>query len=154
MNKEAPKLLLVDDNPDNRFVLQQVICQYLPQCEVVAAGNTREGLAAAATLKVDGALIDMQMPGMNGIEMCRRLKTEEATARIPVILMTAHHSTPELRAQGLEAGADDFIVRPIDNLELIARIKTILRLKQAEDTLRATNLDLTKLVDQKNLGPA
>lgn len=149
MNKEAPKLLLVDDNPDNRFVLQQVICQYLPQCEVVTAGNTREGLAAAATLELDGALIDMQMPGMDGIEMCRRLKTEEATARIPVILMTAHHSTPELRAQGLEAGADDFIVRPIDNLELIARIKTILRLKRAEDTLRATNLDLTKLVDQK-----
>ncbi|OEU74630.1 MAG: hypothetical protein BA864_10900 [Desulfuromonadales bacterium C00003093] len=129
MNKEAPKLLLVDDNPDNRFVLQQVICQYLPQCEVVTAGNTREGLATAATLEVDGALIDMQMPGMDGIEMCRRLKTEEATARIPVILMTAHHSTPELRAQSLEADADDFIVRPIDNLELIARIKTILRLK-------------------------
>ncbi|MCK4622946.1 MAG: response regulator [Desulfuromonadales bacterium] len=149
MNKEAPKLLLVDDNPDNRFVLQQVICQYLPQCEVVTAGNTREGLAAAATLELDGALIDMQMPGMDGIEMCRRLKAEEATARIPVILMTAHHSTPELRAQGLEAGADDFIVRPVDNLELIARIKTILRLKRAEDTLRATNLDLTKLVDQK-----
>jgi PAS domain S-box-containing protein len=88
----------------------------------------------------------MQMPGMDGIEMCRRLKQETKTAIIPVILITAHHASADLRARGLEAGADDFIDRPIDNIELVARIRTMLRIKDAEDRLRSGKAELERQV--------
>jgi PAS domain S-box-containing protein len=139
---EIPTLLLVDDQPDNLFVLRQVITRHLPDCRILTATDAEEGLALAHAAPPDGALIDMQMPGMDGIELCRRLKASAPTAMTPVILMTAQQSTAALRAQGLDAGADDFIVRPIDNIELVARIKTILRMKWAEDRLRAGKAEL------------
>ena len=142
-------LLLVDDRRENLFVLQKILAEYLPNCETSVATSAEEGLALIAMRSFDGALIDMQMPGMDGIEMCRRLKRHPESAVIPVILITAHHSTPELRAQGLEAGADDFIERPIDNAELIARIRTILRMKHAEDRLRAGKAELERQVAQQ-----
>ncbi len=149
---ETPaKLLLVDDNPDNLLVLEKVIDHYLPRCTVVTAGRAEEGLSIAATLSLDGVLIDLQMPGMDGIEMCRRLKAAPLTAEVPVILLTSSLSSPEKRVEGLEAGANDFIVRPISNLELAARIKTILRLKQAEDRLRESNARYVRRLREKTV---
>ncbi|PLX84014.1 MAG: hypothetical protein C0617_09310 [Desulfuromonas sp.] len=145
----SPTLLLVDDNPDNLFVLQQVIGQELPACRVLTASGAREGLSLAGRHPLDGALLDMQMPEMDGIELCRRLKGGAETSTVPVILLTAHRSTSELRAQGLEAGADDFISRPIDNVELAARLKTMLRIKRAEDRLRSSNALLEAQVAEK-----
>ena len=142
MGTEKTTILLVDDQPDNLFVLRQVIAQSLPACRVLTAIDASAGLAVAAAEALDAALIDMQMPGIDGIEMCRQLKVGTDTADVPVILMTAQRSTPEMRAKGLDAGADDFIVRPIDNIELIARIKTVLRMKRAEDRLRAGKAEL------------
>ena len=139
-------LLLVDDRPDNLFVLRMVLAEYLPDCRLITANSAEEGLTLAGRQRFDGALIDMQMSRMDGIEMCRRLKQEAGTAIIPVILMTAHHAPADLRARGLEAGADDFIERPIDNVELVARIRTMLRIKHAEDRLRAGNSELERQV--------
>jgi PAS domain S-box-containing protein len=137
MIEEVSTLLLVDDNPDNLFILQQVINQHLPQCEVATALSARKGLEIAAARPLDGALIDVQMPEMDGLEMCRHLKADDSgTDRVPVILITAHRSSSEEKAEGLEAGAVDFIARPIDNVELVARIKTILRMKRAERALQ------------------
>jgi PAS domain S-box-containing protein len=144
-------ILLVDDRRENLFVLQKILAEYLPNCETSTATSAEEGLALIAMRSFDGALIDMQMPGMDGIEMCRRLKRHPQSAVIPVILITAHHSTAELRARGLEAGADDFIERPIDNAELIARIRTILRMKHAEDRLRAGKAELERQVAQQTV---
>ena len=129
-------LLAVDDRPDNLFVLEQVVGTYLPEIKMIAAESAEAGLALAATEAIDGALIDVQMPGLNGIEMCRRLKADPRTALIHVILVTAHRATPELKAQGLEAGADDFIAKPIDNVELAAKLRVMLRLRAAEQALR------------------
>ena len=128
-------LLAVDDRPDNLFVLEQVVGTYLPEIKMITAGSAEAGLALAAAETVDGALIDVQMPGMNGIEMCRRLKADSRTASIHVILVTAHEANSELRAQGLEAGADDFIAKPIDNVELAAKLGVMLRLRAAEQAL-------------------
>jgi C4-dicarboxylate-specific signal transduction histidine kinase len=147
--KQLSTLLIVDDKPDNLFILQEVILQHLPQCETVTACSTQDGLEVAALKALDGALIDVQMPGMDGVEMCRRLKADPKTAYVPVILITSHRSSPKERAEGLEAGADDFISRPIDNIELVARINTILRMKRAEDQLRTGNADLEKRVAEK-----
>ena len=129
-------LLAVDDRPNNLFVLEQLLAAYLPDIKLLAAPGAEAGLKLAASETVDGALIDVQMPGMNGIEMCRRLKADPRTAPIHVILVTAHGATAALKAQGLEAGADDFIARPIDNIELAAKLRGMLRLRAAEQALR------------------
>ncbi len=142
-------LLLVDDRPDNLFILRQVIAEHLPECEVVTAESANEGLKIAAEIPLDGALIDMQMPGMGGVEMCTRLKIDPLTAHIPVILITAHRIPASVRAEALNAGADDFLLKPIDNLEFIAKIRVMLRIKRAEDELRATNARLDALVAER-----
>ena len=142
-------LLAVDDRPDNLFVLEQVVGAYLPEIKMITAESAEAGLALVATEAIDGALIDVQMPGMNGIEMCRRLKADPRTALIHVILVTAHRATPELKAQGLEAGADDFIAKPIDNVELAAKLRVMLRLRAAEQALRRERDHLEAMVQER-----
>lgn len=127
-------LLLVDDNPVNLQLITQIIALDLPKVRVLTAANAREGLILAAEQQVDGAFIDVQMPGMDGLEMCRQLRLHPPTARIPLVLMTAHIASPQLRAEGLEVGAHDFINKPISNLEMLARIKVMLRLCENERT--------------------
>ncbi len=142
-------LLAVDDRQDNLFVLEQLIADGLPGCSVITATSAKEGLAIAASTHIDGALIDVQMPTMSGIEMCRRLKADGATADIHVILVTAHEATTDLKTEGLNAGADDFISKPINNAELLARIKAMLRLRRAEDELRELNERLEDVVTER-----
>lgn len=134
-HSEKFTLLLVDDNPTNLLLLEQIIEFDLPQVKVHSALSAEQGLELATQHRVDGALIDVQMPQMDGLEMCRRLRANPSTARIPMVLMTAHISAPELRAEGLEAGAYDFISQPIDNVEMLARIKVMLRLCETERRL-------------------
>jgi PAS domain S-box-containing protein/putative nucleotidyltransferase with HDIG domain len=142
-------LLAVDDRPDNLFVLEQVVKAYLPEIEMITAESAEAGLALAAAAAIDGALIDVQMPGLNGIEMCRRLKADPRTAPIHVILVTAHGATSALKAQGMEAGADDFITKPIDNAELAAKLRVMLRLRAAEDALRRERDHLEEAVQER-----
>ena len=97
------------------------------------AANAADGIQIAVEKQVDVALIDLQMPKLDGIEMCRSLKADERTRGISVILLTSHKAGPEVRAKGLEVGADDFIHRPFDNVEFMARVKVMLRVKCAED---------------------
>jgi len=142
-------LLAVDDRQDNLFVLEQLVAGGLPECKLITATSAAEGLAIAARTPLDGALIDVQMPEMDGVEMCRRLKADAATRDIHVILVTAHEAGAELKAKGLNAGADDFISKPIDNAELVARISVMLRVKRAEDGLRRMNEQLDELVKER-----
>jgi PAS domain S-box-containing protein len=144
-------LLVVDDRPENLFLIGELIAEHLPECEIIMTQDPEEGLAIAVEKDLDGAIIDVQMPVMDGIEMCRRLKANEASARMPVVLVTAHKSTQELKARGLEVGADDFISKPIGNVELVAKIKVMLRVKHAEDALRETNARLERQVVQRTL---
>ncbi len=134
MNKSV--LLAVDDKQDNLFVLEQLITEYFTECNVITAQSAEQGLALVKKTPPDVAVIDVQMPGMDGIEMCRCLKADRGTANILVILLTAHRTTPELKIRGLESGADDFITKPFHNDELIAKIRVMLRIRRAEDILR------------------
>lgn len=135
-------LLVVDDTPTNLALLAQIIELDLPEVRVLTARSAEDGLELAGRETIDGAFIDVQMPGMNGLEMCRRLRNRPATGDLPIVLMTAHLASPELRAEGLEAGAYDFIIQPISNLEMLARIKVMLRLcdneRQAPSRQQAT----------------
>lgn len=130
-------LLLVDDNPTNLMLLAQIIELDLPQVRVLTARSARAGLALVEREQVDGAFIDVQMPQMSGLDMCRRLKANSRLAGMPLVLMTAHIASPEMRAEGLEVGAYDFISQPISNIEMLARIKVMLRLCQNERSLHS-----------------
>jgi polar amino acid transport system substrate-binding protein len=149
MTEKTPVLLVVDDRPDNLFIIEQLVNEYIPECIVHTAANADIAFQIAQELQPDGILSDIQMPGKNGIELCRLLKRTPQTSDIPVLLITSHKSYPHLRVQGLEAGADDFIARPIDNLELAARIKVMFRIKHMQDELITAKRDLEKTVAER-----
>jgi PAS domain S-box-containing protein len=144
-----PDILIVDDRPENRRLFAEIFRGYLPGCSVRTAGGGREAIALAAQKTPDCALVDVQMPGMSGLEVCRAFRQREDTPRFPVVMITGENSTTAFRAQCLEAGADDFISRPVENTELIARIRVMLRIKRAEEELRAANRDLEKRVEDR-----
>ena len=135
-------LLLVDDNPTNLLLLVKIIELDLPGVKVLTAETALEGVELAKRQHIDGAFIDVQMPGMDGLEMCRRLRALPQTATIPLVLMTAHIASPEMRAEGLEVGAHDFILQPISNVEMLARIKVMLRLCESEQRSSKTRQQL------------
>ena len=146
---KSANILVVDDKAENLFLIQELISEYLSSCEVIATQHPEEGLTIAAERDLDGVITDVQMPVMDGIEMCRRLKANPISAHLPVILLTAHDSSFELKVRGIEAGADDFIIRPIGTIEFVAKIKVMLRIKRAEDELRAANSSLDRQVAER-----
>ncbi|MHC4562288.1 MAG: ATP-binding response regulator [Planctomycetota bacterium] len=144
---KGPLLLVVDDRQENLSVLRKLIEKGLPGTTVLTASDATEGLAAASTLVPDGAIIDVRMPHIDGIEMCQRLKNDPATADVSVVLMTGHGADAQLKARGLDAGADDFLHKPIDTQELLARIKVMLRIRRAEKELRGAKDFLQRVID-------
>ncbi len=148
-DNKARMILAVDDSPDNLFIIEALIGEYFPGCGVLTAGDARGGLALLESNTPDVILVDVQMPGTDGIEMCREVKARPHLRHVPVILLTAHRSSTRVKVMGLEAGADDFITKPVDNIELVARIRVLLRTKNAEEALRLQRDGLkSKVVDQ------
>ena len=137
-------LLVVDNNPNNLFVMKSVITGLLDNCEIITASNAKEGLKYAVSSPIDVALIDVQMPDMDGIEMCSKLNAD-VRIDFPVILITAHQTSPAFRARGLDAGATDFLSRPIDNIELLAKIKVAIRIRKNEEKLKIAQNEFRKL---------
>jgi len=127
------RILVVDDIRTNIKVLEaKLTSEYY---EVLTAGSGPEALQAAVALKPDLILLDVMMPGMDGFEVCRRLKADPETAHVPVIMVTAL-GDPEDRVQGLSAGADDFLTKPVDDIAMFARVRSLLRVKLMLDELR------------------
>ena len=127
------RILVVDDNPANLKLLEtRLAAEYY---DVVTCANGRDAIAICARGDCDIVLLDVMMPGMNGLEVCRRLKADPATAHIPVVMVTALDQASD-RLAGLEAGADDFLTKPIDEIALLARVRSLARLRLALDELR------------------
>ena len=124
---EPAIILIVDDLPANRQVLVELLASPLYQLLEAASGPV--ALAMAAVTPPDLVLLDVMMPGMDGYEVCRRLRAEARFAEVPVILITALDDKGS-RLTGIEAGADDFISKPFNRLELLARVKSITRLNR------------------------
>jgi two-component system, sensor histidine kinase and response regulator len=124
---DRPTVLIVDDDPRNRRLLAAILA---PRHEVLEAGAGEQALAAVAASSVDIVLLDVMMPGMDGLETCRRLKALQG-AFLPVVLVTALSSQADRNA-GLAAGADDFITKPIDRVEVGLRVANLLRLRAQE----------------------
>jgi diguanylate cyclase (GGDEF)-like protein len=133
------RILVVDDTPDVRDLLRYTLIAQGYDCLVAEDGPA--GLEQAARDVPDLILLDLMMPGMDGYEVCRRLKGAPGTRRIPVIFLTARAEVPD-RVRGLSLGAVDFIAKPFDPRELTARVDVALRTKQAMDSLERTNVEL------------
>src|SRR5437867_9542956 len=134
----TPIILIVDDEPQGRMALEVLL--HSSGYRLVFAANGAEALAQAASLAPDLILLDVMMPGMDGFEVCRRLRADSTLAEVPVIMLTALDDR-DSRLRGIEAGADDFITKPFDRVELRARVRTITRLNR----YRRLHLEQNKL---------
>ena len=127
------RVLVVDDIPSNIKLLEaRLVAEYF---DVVSASNGQEALARIAEQEPDIVLLDVMMPGMDGFEVCRRIKTNPKTAHLPVVMVTALDQTSD-RVAGLDAGADDFLTKPVDEAALFARVRSLVRPKIMTDELR------------------
>ena len=127
------RILVVDDIPANVKLLEaRLLAEYF---DVLTAADGHEALAICDRNQVDLILLDIMMPGIDGFEVCERLKANPKTNHIPVVMLTALDQ-PADRVRGLKAGADDFLTKPVNDLQLISRVKSLLRLKTLSDELR------------------
>ena len=126
----SAKILVVDDTPQNVKLLSDLLA--VKGYRVCTAVNGEEALARVAQEKPDLVLLDVMMPGMSGYEVCRRLRGNPETALLPVVMCTSLDPHEE-RVKGIEAGADDFLSKPVNQPELFARVKSLLRIKGLQD---------------------
>lgn len=132
-----PRILCVDDDPDLLFIAVETL--RLAGYEVMEASTGNECLAAVNKEHPDLVLLDVNLPDINGIDLCRRIKTEPEFEGIYVVLISGTLISSDMQAKGLEAGADGYIARPISGDEFLARIKALLRIKAVETELRESN---------------
>ena len=137
------KVLVVDDTPANVKLLADLLT--FKGYQVATAATGEEGLAKLAAERPDIVLLDIMMPGMNGYEVCRAIRADPAHGVLPVVMITSLDPMQE-RIKGLDAGADDFLTKPINQPELLARVKSLLRIKTLYDQLTDLNANLEKRV--------
>ncbi|MEI6153228.1 MAG: HD domain-containing phosphohydrolase [Deltaproteobacteria bacterium] len=143
------KILAIDDKMDNLVTLTALLKNMMPDCVMITAQSGMEGIGKARAESPDVILLDVKMPEIDGFETCRRLKVDEITKCIPVIMITAIKTDPQSRIKGLEIGADAFLSKPIDEYELVSQVKVALRIKEAEDALREEKDSLERKVQER-----
>jgi adenylate cyclase len=137
-----PRILIVDDNETNRDIL--ITRLSIHGYDLKQAADGEEALAAAKEHLPDLILLDVMMPKIDGVEVCRQLKNDPALPFMPIILCTAKADSKDIVA-GLEAGADEYLTKPIDQVALVARVKSVLRLKALHDQVHAQAAELADL---------
>ena len=142
MSFNIPRILCVDDEPRNLSLLKAML---LPRgYDIVAAANGLEALEEIRTGRIDICLLDIMMPGMDGFEVCRLIKADDCHRNIPVVMITSLTDQAN-RIRGIEVGADDFISKPFDKAEVLARIKMLLHVKSLNDRLNSAYNNIAKL---------
>src|ERR1700756_369838 len=146
----SARILVVDTVPANVKLLEaRLSAEYF---DVLTASNGDDALKICQRAECDIVLLDAMMPDMDGFEVCRRLKSDPTTHYIPVVIITALDS-PSDRVRGLEAGADDFLTKPVSDVVLIARVRSLTRLKMMTDELRmraVTSLEIGVQAPERN----
>jgi class 3 adenylate cyclase len=143
---DAAKILVIDDTANNVKLLKDLLT--MKGYAVVTASSGPEGLEQIEKERPDLVLLDVMMPGMNGYDVCRRIRENPATGILPVVMVTALDPGPE-RIKGLEAGADDFLTKPINQPELLARVRSLLRIKELWDQINELNRTLEQRVSDQ-----
>jgi putative two-component system response regulator len=144
------KVLVVDDHPLNLELIEGCLTEV--DCDVVTAVDGLEALTIVERDKPDLVLLDVMMPRLDGYEVCQRIKASRDGNLLPIVMVTALGQVAD-RVRGLEAGADDFIVKPIERVELVARVRSLLRVKALYDRLddaQRTIIALAKAVEAKD----
>jgi len=151
MAGETPqkKILVVDDLPENLQVLAATIHRHLPEATVITTTSGAEALNLALREQPDLVLLDAKMPGMDGFEVCRRLRADERISRIPVLMISAVLTGSEHRITGLESGADGYVCKPYETAELVAQIRSLLRVKETEDRILVQEQYLERQLEQR-----
>jgi len=145
----SARVLVVDDVPANVKLLDaRLTAEYF---EVVTAADGFEALEICDRDAIDIVLLDVMMPGMDGFEVCRRLKSDPGTSHIPIVMVTALDRASD-RVAGLEAGADDFLTKPVNDLQLLSRVRSLVRLKSLTDELRLRASTTRSIGIQEMLG--
>ena len=130
--RTPPLILIVDDNPANVEILQMRLAAN--NYEIITAADGEEGLAMTRDALPDLILLDIMMPKMDGIEVCRHIRADASLPFIPIIMVTAKADSKDVVA-GLEAGGDEYLTKPVDHAALVARVKSMLRIKELHDTV-------------------
>ncbi len=137
--KTPPRILIADDNPENLNIFQARLAAH--GYEILTAADGEEALAIARGKQPDLILLDVMMPKMDGIEACRHLKADSSLSFVPIIMITAKTGSRDVVA-GLEAGADEYLPKPVDHAALVARVKSMLRIKALHDEVQEQTAQL------------
>ncbi len=132
VGKNSLTILAIDDHPDNLTSLKAVVTDAFPHARFLNALNGAEGLELALAADPDVILFDIAMPGMDGFEVCRRLKADERTQHIPVVFLTTLETSRENRLKALDAGAEAFLPKPVEEVEMTAQIRAMAKIKAAD----------------------
>jgi two-component system cell cycle response regulator len=129
---QSSKVLIVDDNMQNLELLEAYL-EELPGVVTIRASNGMEALQLVAAQQPDLILLDIMMPKMSGYEVCKKIKSDPATQSIPVIMVTALQDLSDVE-RGVEVGTNDFLTKPVNRIDLLERVKSLLRLRHAATT--------------------
>ena len=143
--KQKPIVLVVDDNQQNCELLQAYLEDV--DCRTIPARDGLEALKIVARTPPDLILLDVMMPKMSGFEVCRRIKNDPKNSGIPIIMVTALNEFGDIE-RGIDSGTDDFLSKPVNKLELLTRVKTLLKLKHLTDKLERTLAYLREIEEQ------
>jgi adenylate cyclase len=135
-----PRILVADDNQDNRDILAAQLAS--EKYELLQAADGEAALVAARNHHPDLILLDIVMPKLDGLEVCRRLKRDSSLPFMPIILVTAKSETQDVIV-GLEAGAVEYLTKPIDQMAVVARVQSVLRIKELHDQVLAQAAELS-----------
>lgn len=146
--KQTPTVLVVDDNQQNL----ELLLAYLEEidCKTIAATNGADAIDITNNTPPDLILLDVMMPKMSGFEVCRRLKQQQNTADIPIIMVTALGEMGDIE-KAISCGTDDFLSKPVNKWELVTRVKTMLKLKHLTDKLERTLAYLSEVETQAQM---
>jgi class 3 adenylate cyclase len=143
--RQPPLILIADDNEANREILTRLLESR--GYDLVMASDGEEALACARARLPDLILLDVMMPKMDGLEVCHRLKTDKNLPFMPIILVTARADSKDV-VRGLDAGGDEYVTKPIDQAALVARVRSVLRVKELHDTVHEQSRQLAAQADE------
>lgn len=145
----SARFLAVDDNPDNLIAITAQLRDCFPDCSIFEADSGQKAISTARDREPDVILLDILMPGMDGFETCRRLKADPATGKIPVVFLTALRDSRDMKLEALEAGADAFLTKPVENAEITAQLKAMMRFHGTPMAARDSQRSLEALVAER-----
>ncbi len=149
METATIKVLAIDDSPDNLLTLEAVLGDALPECRLTTASNGPSGIALARAEDPDVILLDIIMPGMDGYSVCRQLKEDHRLRAIPVVFLTALRDDRDSRVKAVEVGAEAFLSKPFDDVELVVRVRAMAKIKAANRLVRQEKEELARLVGER-----